>query len=269
MAEMNAIGKVIAATLATASVAVWFYVALLWHNRRSAIDSRPHEPLGWNDFTPLIAFAAAFMAPTFLLGALGRSDWKTPQGVPLISACAVAQIVLVVGIFAASGPLRRVDFGLELSEWRRDVAIGAGGFLASLLPVYGVNWVVTLAGWRSETGQHPFLKLLADPSDKATVVWIAVSVIVAAPLAEELLFRVILQGWLSMRLPATGALVVSSVAFAGVHVEKGRPDYLPLFPLALILGYVYQRRHSYLAVVVIHALFNAMNLALALLGDAS
>lgn len=265
MAEMNAIGKVIVAVLCTASVAVWLYVADKGRKGLPPFDVRPHAPPGWNDFAPLLAFAAGFMAPTFLLGALGRSDWKTPEGVRLIAGCAVVQILLIVGILAASGPLRRVDLGLDFSEWRRDLTVGAGGFLASLLPVYGLNLLVTLAGWRSETGHHPFLKLLADPSDRMTVVWIAVSVIVAAPLAEELLFRVILQGWLTMCMPAKWAILVSSAIFAIVHIGEGRPDFLPLFPLALILGYIYQLRNSYLAVVVVHALFNAMNLALALM----
>jgi len=40
---------------------------------------------------------------------------------------------------------------------------------------------------------------------------------------------------------------------------------LPLVPLALILGYVYYRRHSYLSVVLLHALFNGANLWLALI----
>jgi membrane protease YdiL (CAAX protease family) len=40
---------------------------------------------------------------------------------------------------------------------------------------------------------------------------------------------------------------------------------LPLLPLALVLGYVYDRRHSYLAVVVLHALFNLTMLAAQLL----
>jgi membrane protease YdiL (CAAX protease family) len=35
--------------------------------------------------------------------------------------------------------------------------------------------------------------------------------------------------------------------------------------LALILGYIYYRLRSYVALVVAHALFNAMNIALALL----
>jgi membrane protease YdiL (CAAX protease family) len=50
--------------------------------------------------------------------------------------------------------------------------------------------------------------------------------------------------------------------FSVVH---GVPDCFPLFPLALILGFVYHRTRSFLAVVVLHALFNATNLTLSVL----
>ena len=72
----------------------------------------------------------------------------------------------------------------------------------------------------------------------------------------------ILQGWLQSRIEPAWAIFAVAVLFAFVH---GWPDSLPLIPLSLILGYVYYRRHSYLAVVMLHLLFNATNLALAVL----
>jgi membrane protease YdiL (CAAX protease family) len=40
-----------------------------------------------------------------------------------------------------------------------------------------------------------------------------------------------------------------------------------LVPLALVLGYVYYRSNSYLAAVIVHALFNALNVFISLAGS--
>jgi membrane protease YdiL (CAAX protease family) len=96
-----------------------------------------------------------------------------------------------------------------------------------------------------------------------TVAWITIAVLVAAPLCEELLFRMILQGWLQDRVAPATAVIAVAFAFAAIHANSW-PDPLPLIPLSLILGYVYYRRRSYLANVVMHALFNGMNLLMAL-----
>ena len=63
-----------------------------------------------------------------------------------------------------------------------------------------------------------------------------------------------------MEIMTSAALVAALWAYDGwnnvsmVASEVKRPQRN--LPLALILGYVYYRRQSYLAVVVLHALFN-------------
>jgi membrane protease YdiL (CAAX protease family) len=91
---------------------------------------------------------------------------------------------------------------------------------------------------------------------------VALAAVVLAPLAEELMFRVVIQGWLESREKPAAAITTTALLFSVIH---GLPDAIGLFPLALILGYVYRRTHSYLAVVVLHGLFNAFNLSMVLL----
>lgn len=265
MADLLEISKALGiATLAAGSAIVWWRIADRRQNGQPILEMRPHQPSGWPDAAPFFAFAAGFVMPFLLVALVGQPSATTLAGIRYIPLWAIAQIAVAVGIIAAAAPLRAVDFGLDFSEWKRDVAVGGLGFLACLIPVYAVNLAVELLGWRSPTGQHPLLKLLEEQPEPTTIVWIAVSVIIAAPLAEELLFRVLLLRWLKSRLAARPAVFLSAVAFAAVHAGPGRPDFLPLFPLALILGYVYHQCHSYVAVVTVHALFNATNLALAL-----
>ena len=98
------------------------------------------------------------------------------------------------------------------------------------------------------------------------VVWtLAKIVAIVAPLMEELLFRVILQGWLNDTCGLRIALPVTSLLFAFMH---GWRDGIALLPLSFLLGLLYASRQRYLAVVAAHGLFNSANLVLAMLSVA-
>jgi membrane protease YdiL (CAAX protease family) len=142
-----------------------------------------------------------------------------------------------------------------------------------------------------------------------------VMAVVVAPVAEEITFRLLLQGWLekqedrslgwrtpfeidraatetpqaepptetpaefSTPTPAEAVdtlttppkrgicglpygwapILVSSFVFAVAHFGYG-PEPVPLFVLALILGYCYQRTHRIVPSIVAHALFNLFSM---------
>ncbi len=156
----------------------------------------------------------------------------------------------------------KMDFGIDLSDWKQQLIVAVLGFLASVVPVGLVQLLTIISGIRHPDQMHSYLSLLKEYPGATTFIWIGVAVVVVAPLAEEFMFRVILQGWLQTRLSAGQAIMIVALLFSGVHQW---PDPLPLLPLALILGYIYYRRHSLLTVYVLHALFNLSNLAIALL----
>lgn len=151
-------------------------------------------------------------------------------------------------------------FGFHLSNGRQQVADAVLGFAASVLPVMGV-WILTLP-WRSVSNSHGLLQLLDKDRSFSTLAWVFLAAVVLAPLVEELIYRVVLQTWLQKIAPPREALVAVAIIFSAVH---RLPDALPLLPLALILGYVYQQRRCFLSIVLIHMLFNGTNLILALL----
>jgi membrane protease YdiL (CAAX protease family) len=151
------------------------------------------------------------------------------------------------------------DFGLARRDWTADLQAGCWGVLLSILPVRLLEWPIQSLRVDSP---HPLFELLRSSSDNRVILaWVAFQVIVLAPLIEELLFRVILQGALSRESTPSVAIILTSAAFVGIHQPV---DWAPLLPLALILGYVYYRRQSYLAVVALHGIFNGLNLILAL-----
>jgi membrane protease YdiL (CAAX protease family) len=56
-------------------------------------------------------------------------------------------------------------------------------------------------------------------------------------------------------------IILSSLLFAAAHFGYG-PEPVPLFVLALILGYCYQRTHRILPCIVAHALFNLITMVM-------
>jgi membrane protease YdiL (CAAX protease family) len=113
---------------------------------------------------------------------------------------------------------------------------------------------------RAPENEHPFLKLLAAANPWETV-GVAFAAVVAAPLLEELLFRVLFQGLLESLVRPRLAILLPALMFSAVH---GSSDAIPLFPLSLVLGVLYHKRRSYIAVITAHAMFNATFLVLAL-----
>lgn len=90
------------------------------------------------------------------------------------------------------------------------------------------------------------------------------TLLVIAPVAEELVFRGAVQETLLRHLnrrPVAGALaanVLTALAIAAVHAAL-RPDmlaWLTLLP-SLLVGWVYQRQRRLAPCIALHALFNA------------
>lgn len=137
------------------------------------------------------------------------------------------------------------------------VARGVQVFLAAALPVALVR-AATLPMVTPET-QHELLRLLREGSAEACF-WVFVAATITAPLAEELLFRVVIQTGLARWLGVRAAIVTTSLLFAALH---GLPDALALFPLALLLGTGYAATGRFLVPFTAHALFNFTNVLLA------
>lgn len=97
-----------------------------------------------------------------------------------------------------------------------------------------------------------------------------VAAVLLAPVAEELLFRGLLYRALRRRRGVLGAIVVSSVAFAVVHLDVAATQPLALVGLTLVgvvMGLAYERTGSLLVPVAAHAAYNGTALALALAAE--
>lgn len=88
------------------------------------------------------------------------------------------------------------DLGLpeNAEQFAADIGLGVFACIASLLPIYAVQLVLTLL-LQPET-EHPMVDKLQQSHTPAMMLVGMLMVVIAAPLYEEFSFRLLLQGWL-------------------------------------------------------------------------
>lgn len=96
--------------------------------------------------------------------------------------------------------------------------------------------------------------------------WAILSVVVCAPILEEILFRGLVFESCRERFGNGSAVFISALLFGLVH---GVPmQIINAFIVGLIFGYVYLRTGSLLSVIILHAINNAIAyISLAFFGD--
>jgi CAAX protease family protein len=253
-------------SLFVGSASVW---VTLWrrHGHQQPWLDRCEEPRAKWRFVPeqLVLLLACLWLGLHL--AARFSSATTTEPTLLTNSVLIQEVIaklgttlILIAMLAGSGRQSLGDFGFKWTPLQSQLRDGWFGFKLAVLPM--AVTMVLVDPLRTPGTKHPLLTLLANDPGYPLLALIVIVAAVIAPLSEELIFRVILQGSLTTVMPARLAIPLVAVAFCAVH---GPIDGLALLPLALVLGGVFQRRHSYLAVVVIHGLFNATMLALQLL----
>lgn len=138
------------------------------------------------------------------------------------------------------------------------LAVGVSGFVV-------VTLLVELANRAFGPVAPPEQSLMAaSRAGGLGAVVAAVSVVLVAPVVEELIYRGALFQSLRRTLGLWPGMLISAGVFAVVHVELGQPLYLAgLFVLGLWFAAAFHRTGSILVPVVGHATFNAISLLVA------
>lgn len=304
---METAARAIIATILLAGGLLWLQAIGRMFRGEPLLPCEPRRPAPWGLFDLCLAWflLAGFQtAAAFVLQGRGVVPPKLPwenlpadQRLEILLSSSVATLLAI----AASLPLIHFrtraglsDFGLSRGRWLADLRLGVAAFAMIAPPVYLIQWVLTQ--WFPS--EHDLVKLLKANSDLKFVASAAFSAVLAAPLVEEVLFRVLLQGWLesaasqgrsfndwlmgtgtktrpiaSSAVPpdsSTGDPVATKVpawplfigagVFAALHLGHG-PDPIPLFAFAIGLGFLYQRTHRILPGLIVHLLLNASSLA--------
>jgi membrane protease YdiL (CAAX protease family) len=181
------------------------------------------------------------------------------------AALTLAELALVapglLALLASRVPLRSV-----LGRWPLDrrtialmVAAGASLWLASLglLELQYVFWAPPPGYLEAFQRLHEALR----PKNAADALWSLAAVALVPAACEETLVRGIVLPSLLRPTGATGAIVISALVFAGIHLDP----YRTLFTLVLglALGVLRVRTGSLAASMTAHASLNALTFALA------
>ena len=253
------------ATLLWLSGRVWYALISRVRSKHPFLEMNNEPRCRWNSVWELVGVYLSLLWLLLHLAPIFFRSGETSKGSPGLDDIALSTVIglavsVVLPLVIASGERSFAGIGYRSTKLFEQFQLGLLGFFAALLPM-AISMTLTLP-LRNLDHQHSLLKLLTDSPSVTTISLIVFTAVICAPLLEELIFRVILQSWLATLFPPVVAISVVAIAFSLVH---GWRDGLALLPLSVILGYVFYRRHSYLAVVVIHALFNATMLGVQLL----
>ncbi len=172
------------------------------------------------------------------------------------------------------------DLGVDFGAVRQDWSAGLGKDAAAALKYYVFYLLIIGTMLALATGVTRFTSLHSADLvrdlgarnalyDSARAVmrtsglrfsFLLFSFCVLAPIGEELLFRRIIYTTLRKKMSFPRALFISSVIFSATHGTAA----LLVFPVSLLLGYVYEKRRRLPVNIILHALINLFALAVRL-----
>jgi membrane protease YdiL (CAAX protease family) len=243
----------------------------LWRQLRGGAPAPPPllgPPLSAVDVTLLIAGGFVVLGEVVmpeLLQAL-LSVALQSLAVPPALAQGLQVVLLYLGLMAA--PLLILAAMLPRGprpaggwlQWQpRPLATALGQALAAVLMVLPLvalsSWLVERI-WGDPGGSNPLLDLVLTSPDPRALFCFGFTAIVLAPLFEEVIFRGVLLPVAARRLGRAAAVFVSAAVFAAAHLSLG--ELVPLFVLALGLGWLRWSSGRLLPCVLMHALWNAL-----------
>lgn len=176
-----------------------------------------------------------------------------------------AACVLIFIFLKQHGLNWRDALGLDTGNLPKKLALAAGALALALPVVFGLEYISVQAldkmGWPPENQRA--VELILRTQSAGIKIYLALFAIILAPLAEEFVFRGVLFPFLKQCGWPKLAWLGVSFLFALMHVNA--PTLLPLFALALVLTWLYEKTNCLLAPIAAHSLFNTANLVLLLL----
>ena len=216
----------------------------------------------------LVLLALAIILGTIVaLGAGGTALALFDNGPLSISGTLLLLSSTQIGLLAVTGGLvvaPRALAGVRLvgrSGVGRSLLLGFAlavpAWIGAQLLAAAAALLLEAVGFRQEVGVLDTVLERGDP----TVILVAF--LLVAPAAEEIFFRgVVYNAWERERGPRV-ALFGSAALFAVIHTSLF--SLVPIFALGIALAIVYRSTRSLLATIAMHAGFNAISVAIALL----
>lgn len=248
--------QIVLVVVATLAAVFWFCASIFY-----CLGFRPFGPQR-NRAVPWTIFEVLLITPMIVAGVcrglVPRSqDIASPtfSNAEQIALLLVITLPFVLIYFRGARPYQ---MGLHSSHCVRNILLGLASFLLAVPLIAGVNLV---ALHFFENTPHRLVQEIQKSPTALNFILGSIGAVIIAPFLEELMFRGILLPWLRRVLGPWPAIVISSFLFAIAHFDAW-PAPIALFVLAFFLGYLAYGTTSLIAPVVLHATFNAANMAL-------
>jgi membrane protease YdiL (CAAX protease family) len=165
----------------------------------------PRRPVPWAMLDLLLVVGVYIVASILVSTALHRGGWLNdgdPEKYSLAErqALIVANVAVSLLIVAAAIPLLMLRSGASLRDlgWSpgaliSDLRLGLTGFVMLAPPVYALQGLLVYF-W--QPSKHPLMETFKEAPSIGFFMALVVSASIVAPIFEELMFRVLLQGFL-------------------------------------------------------------------------
>jgi uncharacterized protein len=211
--------------------------------------------LGWIVLALMVASVGLFLLSlayyklSDLSGIVLGGQILGPLGYAAFSAIAV----IVIAVAAA----RRADWlaylALVRPQWRF-VTLGLAVLAVEAAFNVGLFHLMPIPDDSSPGMVDEYRAALGNPV-ALVLFWLSLTVV--APVSEEIAFRgFILRGWMSTRLGVIGAIVLSSLLFAAIHVPDKLPVFISLFVGGMLLATMRWLSGSIVPTILMHATWN-------------
>ena len=182
---------------------------LLWTSaivRRGRGDAlilyQPRRAVPWGLIDLLVLFIALPLIQLVAISAVVSpahlehlDDLSAKQQIAVLTASQLANLLtLVIGVALIRWRTGAGchDFGVSSGKFNRDVVLGVAGFVMLVVPVFALQFLLT----RWMESKHPLVEIIRENPHPIYFALSGFSALIVAPIAEECLFRVVLQGWL-------------------------------------------------------------------------
>ena len=194
------------------------------------------------------------------------AQWSAARGLVFAAQTVTfhwAALALVFWAAGRDGSRAGQRLGLDPS-WGHAAGMGLWSYLAIIPFIFGaaILWKGMLHGWGFHPAPQSFLDVLRGNPHGLLKFYLVFTAVALAPVSEELLFRGLLMPFLARRTGLAISITVSAALFALLHFNLAA--FLPIFLLGLALGGVYVLTGRIAASIMLHTLFNGVNLALLL-----
>lgn len=265
--------------IASIAVVAIIWILQLYRLPREADRQRDHRwlvrfPLLGLGLVPLFMFIPPVIT-ALTIGLPGPGD-ASDTASPLKEQVLINTIYLGVSIAMMGGlwciwmQWRNKALSGPSMSLMRGAAVATLALIAAVPVLSVLSWTVAalitlMTGEAPANIAHGTLTLLVE-SDADLWRWgMIAAAVLGAPIVEEVLYRGCLQaGIVGLSAPPWTAIVITSGLFTAMHIAIVDWNALvTLFALSLVMGWVYERTGRLSAAVLLHMLFNGLNVALA------